>query len=79
MVTHDLTAPLREQLATRHATTLLHQVELPVQRVLTQMERSGIATDQPRLDALNEQYAGDVRAAAERAYAAIITPSTSPH
>src|SRR5690606_17264347 len=51
--------------------SLLERMELPVQRVLFEMETAGIAVDLDRLGELQSEFAGQIRDAAEAAYAVI--------
>ncbi|MDO5700343.1 MAG: DNA polymerase I [Bowdeniella nasicola] len=53
------------------AVGLMTSLELPVQRVLIEMEDAGIAVDRDRFAALSEELGAAVDAAAEDAYAAI--------
>ncbi len=46
-------------------------MELPVQRVLAQLETAGIAVDLDKLSELQSEFAGQIRDAAEAAYAVI--------
>jgi DNA polymerase I len=47
---------------------LLHEVELPLVRVLARMERAGIAADTGYLSELESHFAAEVKAAAQAAY-----------
>ncbi len=67
----DLAEALDAELEERGGTRLLTDVELPLVLVLEQMERVGIAVDVDHLDALESHFAGEVKQAAEAAYAAI--------
>ncbi|HSE55692.1 MAG TPA: DNA polymerase I, partial [Nocardioidaceae bacterium] len=69
----DLAAALDARLEQIGAGRLLHQVELPLEAVLADMERVGIAVDVPRLQDLESHFAAAVKAAAEDAYAVIGT------
>ena len=64
----DAMAPEIEQIG---ATSLLSDVELPLTALLVSMERAGIAIDTEALDALRAEFAGEVKRAAESAYAVI--------
>jgi DNA polymerase-1 len=64
----DLAAALDADLATREATDLLRDVELPLVRVLAECERTGIAADVDHLDALADRLRDQVKLAAEEAY-----------
>ncbi|KZS77525.1 DNA polymerase I [Mycobacterium kansasii] len=67
----DLAEALDAELARIDSTALLAEMELPVQRVLADMERAGIAVDMPMLAELQSQFADQIRDAAEAAYAVI--------
>ncbi|MGV7650909.1 DNA polymerase I [Mycobacterium kansasii] len=67
----DLAEALDAELARIDSTALLAEMELPVQRVLAEMERAGIAVDMPMLAELQSQFADQIRDAAEAAYAVI--------
>jgi DNA polymerase I len=67
----DLADALDEELARIDSSSLLGQMELPVQRVLAQMESVGIAVDLDLLGQLQSQFADLIRDAAEAAYAVI--------
>ncbi|MBX9640716.1 MAG: DNA polymerase I [Mycobacterium pseudokansasii] len=67
----DLAEALDAELARIDSTALLAEMELPVQRVLADMERAGIAVDIPMLAELQSQFADQIRDAAEAAYAVI--------
>ncbi|NUR08014.1 MAG: DNA polymerase I, partial [Nocardioidaceae bacterium] len=67
----DLAQALDEELEQRGGTRLLSDVELPLVRVLERMEQIGVAVDVEMLDALEAEFAGEVKRAAEAAYAAI--------
>jgi DNA polymerase-1 len=67
----DLAAALDEELEERGGTSLLAQVELPLVGVLAEMERVGIAVDVDHLEALEQEFADGVRAAAADAYEVI--------
>src|SRR4051795_9379917 len=67
----DLADALDEELARMECASLLGHMELPVQRVLAEMESAGIAVDLEQLSELQSQFANHVRDAAEAAYAVI--------
>jgi DNA polymerase-1 len=67
----DLADALDEELARIDSSSLLGQMELPVQRVLAEMESVGIAVDLDLLGQLQSQFADLIRDAAEAAYAVI--------
>ena len=67
----DLADALDAELARIDSTSLLAEMELPVQRVLAGMEAVGIAVDLDQLTALQSQFGDQIRDAAEAAYAVI--------
>jgi DNA polymerase-1 len=67
----DLYAVLAEELPDRGVQQLFHEVELPLLRVLSQMERTGIAVDEDALRDLERHFAQVVAEAADGAYEAI--------
>ncbi len=67
----DLADALDDELARIDSSALLGQMELPVQRVLAQIEATGIAVDLELLGRLQSQFADLIRDAAEAAYAVI--------
>ena len=67
----DLADALDEELARIDSSSLLGQMELPVQRVLAGMETAGIAVDLQQLSGLQSEFADQIRDAAEAAYAVI--------
>lgn len=67
----ELVGVLQEELRNREAESLLLDVELPLQRILTQMEQTGIAADVPHLEQLELSFDAQVRQAAHDAYAVI--------
>ena len=67
----DLDDALDEELARIDSSALLGSMELPVQRVLAQLEAVGIAVDLQRLSELQSEFASQIRDAAEAAYAVI--------
>lgn len=64
----DLAEALDAEVAERGGTNLLYGVELPLQRTLARMERTGIAVDLDHLHALESAFAATVDAAAEEAF-----------
>jgi len=71
MAVSELADSLGDWLAGRGGTRLLTEMELPLARVLARMEAAGIAIDQDRLTGLQREFAAEVNAAAEDAYAVI--------
>jgi DNA polymerase I len=67
----DLADALDAELARIDSTALLDEMELPVQQVLADMEAAGIAVDLRLLTELQSQFGGQIRDAAEAAYAVI--------
>ena len=67
----DLADALDAELARIDSTSLLAEMELPVQRVLAGMEAAGIAVDLDQLSSLQSQFGDQIRDAAEAAYAVI--------
>ena len=67
----DLADALDEELARIESSSLLGEMELPVQRVLAEMETAGIAVDLGQLSELQSEFADQIRDAAEAAYAVI--------
>jgi DNA polymerase I len=67
----DLADALDEELARIDSSELLSNMELPVQRVLAEMETAGIAVDLKQLSELQSEFANLIRDAAEAAYAVI--------
>jgi len=67
----DLADALDEELARIDSSELLHNMELPVQRALAEMETAGIAVDLNLLSELQSEIANLIRDAAEAAYAVI--------
>jgi DNA polymerase-1 len=67
----DLANALDEELSRIDSSSLLGQMELPVQRALAAMESAGIAVDLDLLGQLQSQFANQIRDAAEAAYAVI--------
>nr|WP_234816375.1 DNA polymerase I [Mycolicibacterium agri] len=67
----DLADALDEELARIESSSLLADMELPVQRVLAEMETAGIAVDLDQLSQLQSEFADMIRDAAEAAYSVI--------
>src|SRR6202161_139140 len=67
----DLAEALDAELARIDSTSLLAEMELPVQRVLAGLEAAGIAVDLGQLGSLQSQFGDQIRDAAEAAYAVI--------
>ncbi len=67
----DLADALDEELARIDSSSLLGNMELPVQRALAEMETAGIAVDLQQLSELQSEFANMIRDAAEAAYAVI--------
>jgi len=67
----DLAEELTGQVESAGGSRLLADVELPLLDLLARMEQTGIAVDTDHLDALERHFAGEVKAAAEEAYAVI--------
>jgi DNA polymerase I len=69
--TAELADALDGDLATRGATELLRDVELPLVGVLAEMERAGIAADTDHFADMSAGLGGDVKAAEQAAFAII--------
>jgi DNA polymerase I len=67
----DLAEALDEELARIDSSALLGQMELPVQRVLAELEHTGIAVDLDLLGTLQSQFADQIRDAAEASFGVI--------
>jgi DNA polymerase-1 len=67
----DLAGSLGEVLDERGGSSLLAELELPLTALLADMERTGIAADLDWLAELEARFAGEVKRAAELAYATI--------
>ncbi|MGX9791561.1 DNA polymerase I [Mycobacterium sp. MMS18-G62] len=67
----DLADALDQELTRMECASLLGDMELPVQRVLAEMERAGIAVDLEQLSELQSEFANHIRDAAEAAYSVI--------
>ena len=70
----DLANVLDAQVVARGARSLIDQVELPLERVLADMERIGIAVDMPGLSALSTEFADHARQAETDAYEIVGRP-----
>ena len=71
VATLDLAAALDEDLEARGATRLLHEIELPLEYVLAEMERIGIAADVDHFAEMSASLYGEVKAAEQAAYAVV--------
>ena len=67
----DLAEALDDELEQRGGTRLLADVELPLVHLLADMERTGVAVDVEHLESLESHFAGEVKLAADAAYASI--------
>ena len=67
----DLADALDEELARIDSSSLLDRMELPVQRVLAELEHTGIAVDIAHLQELQSEFGDQIRDAAEAAYGVI--------
>jgi DNA polymerase I len=67
----DLADVLDVELEAKGQTPLLRDVEMPLVGVLADMERAGIAVDAEHLADLQSRFAGEVKAAAQEAYAVV--------
>ena len=67
----ELASALDNELEERGGTRLLADVELPLVDVLTELERTGVGVDVARLEALEAHFAGEVKRAAQDAFAVI--------
>lgn len=67
----DLAGALSDELAAQGGVSLLEDVELPLQRILAGMERTGIALDVEMLDQLHSEFDGRVRNAEQSAWDAV--------
>lgn len=65
---HRLAVVLQDKLAAEELTPLLAQMEVPLAGLLARMEYAGIAVDIAGLRALSDEFAGQMRAAEERAH-----------
>ncbi|GAB3761667.1 DNA polymerase I [Microlunatus parietis] len=64
----DLANALDAEVEQRNETMLLREVELPLQRTLARMERTGVAVDVDHLEGLEGEFGAKVAAAAEEAF-----------
>jgi DNA polymerase I len=67
----DLADALDAELERMECSSLLGDMELPVQRVLAAIEKAGIAVDLAKLTELQHEFAAQIRDAAEAAYSVI--------
>jgi DNA polymerase-1 len=67
----DLAEALDGEVEASGGARLLAEVELPLLHLLAGLERTGIAVDVEHLEALERHFAGEMKAAAEEAYAVI--------
>ena len=67
----DLAEALDTAVEEHGGVRLLAEVELPLVELLARLERTGIAVDSEHLRALEEHFAGEVRRAADEAFAVI--------
>ena len=67
----DLALVLDGAVEEHGGTSLLRDVELPLTGVLVTMEQVGVAVDSDYLDGLRQQFADEVKRAADQAYAVI--------
>ena len=67
----DLADALDVELAAMESSSLLSEMELPVQVVLAGLESRGIAVDLAKLEELQSEFGDQIRDAAEAAYAVI--------
>jgi DNA polymerase-1 len=67
----DLAGALDTAVEEHGGVRLLAEVELPLVELLARLERTGIAVDSEQLRALEEHFAGEVRRAADEAFAVI--------
>ncbi|WP_413642852.1 DNA polymerase I [Mycobacterium sp. RTGN5] len=67
----DLAVALDEELDRIDSSSLLGEMELPVQAVLAGMENVGIAVDLEKLDTLQREFGEQIRVAADAAYEVI--------
>ncbi|MGV0625370.1 DNA polymerase I [Mycolicibacter minnesotensis] len=68
---NDLADALDAELTRIDSAALLADIELPVQRVLAELETAGIGVDQDKLGELQSRFGDQIRDAAEAAYAVI--------
>jgi len=67
----ELAGVLQAQIVARDGQELIERVELPLERVLAEMERTGIAVDSARLHALSTEFADQARSAESDAHAIV--------
>jgi len=67
----DLAGALDAELVRIESAGLLDDIELPLQRVLAELETAGIAVDRARLEELQSRFGDQIRDAAEAAFAVI--------
>jgi DNA polymerase-1 len=67
----DLAEALDEAIEKHGGARLLADIELPLVHLLAQLERTGIAVDTDHLEALEGHFAGEVKQAADDAFAVI--------
>jgi DNA polymerase-1 len=67
----DLAEALDEAIEKHGGARLLADIELPLVHLLARMERTGIAVDTDHLEALESHFAGEVKQAADDAFAVI--------
>lgn len=67
----DLAEALDVEVEEHGGTALLAGVELPLVRLLTLLEQTGVAVDVPKLEELESEFADSVRTAAQEAFDAI--------
>ncbi|WP_104107391.1 DNA polymerase I [Nocardioides sp. 616] len=67
----DLAAALEDAVEEHGGTRLLADVELPLVHILAGMEQTGIGVDLEHLEALESEFAGEVKKAAEEAFGVI--------
>ncbi|MGL5808775.1 MAG: DNA polymerase I [Nocardioides sp.] len=67
----DLADVLDTQVEEHRGTRLLSTIELPLIGLLVEMEQTGIAVDVPLLETLEQEFAGEVRRAADDAFGVI--------
>jgi len=67
----DLAEVLDTQVEEHGGSRLLAEVELPLVRCLARMEQTGIAVDLDHLEGLESEFAGEVKKAADEAFAVI--------
>ncbi len=67
----ELAGVLQAQIVARDGQELIERVELPLERVLAEMERTGIAVDSARLHELSTEFADQARSAESDAHAIV--------